>query len=250
MPADATFPSSIRTRDGTCRGYTFKPEGDGPWPAVIVYMDAFAIRPALLDLGRLLADFGYFVLVPDLFYRSGDYDTMDPRAIFGNPEGFKSLKERFMVHATVDNVMSDTAAFLDFLAQHPDAKPGRVGTTGYCMGGRFSLAAAGTWPDRIGASASFHGSNLASDAPDSPHRMAPRMKATVFVAGAVDDKSFPDDMKARLESALAEAGVDHVVETWPAKHGWTFYDTPVYDEACFERHLRVLDGLFSASLGR
>lgn len=248
MPADLPSPTAIRTRDGDCRSFLFKPEGQGPWPCVLVYMDALAIRPALLELGQRVADLGYFVLVPDLFYRSGPYAPMDPRAIFADPDAFKMLKEKFMVHATMDNIRSDTVAFLDFLAQQPDAKPGRIGTTGYCMGGRFSLAAAGTWPERVAASASFHGGNLAADDPDSPHLLAPKMRARIFVAGATGDNGFPDSMKARLEAALTDAGVQHVVETWPARHGWTFRDTPVYDEACFERHLRVLQGLFEDTL--
>lgn len=248
-PADALDPVSIRTRDGDCRAFTFRPVGQqGPWPGVLVYMDAFAIRPALLELGQRIADLGYFVLVPDLFYRSGPYEPMDPRVILGDPDGFKELRRKFLVHATMDNIMSDTAAFLDFLARQPDVSPGRIGVTGYCMGGRFALAAAGNWPERVAASASFHGGNLASDDADSPHRLAPNMKARVFVAGATGDSGFPDAMKARLESALADAGVDHVVETWPAKHGWTFRDTPVYDQACYERHLRVLQQLFGETL--
>lgn len=249
MPVGLSPHTDIQTRDGNCRAFTFKPAAQGPWPAVLVYMDAFAIRPALLELGQRLADLGYFVLVPDLFYRSGAYAPMDPRVVFADPDAFKKLKEKYMVHATVDNIMSDTAAFLDFLDRQPDVKSDRVGTTGYCMGGRFSLAAAGNRPERIIASASFHGGNLATDDADSPHRLASKMKARVFVAGAADDNSFPDSMKARLENALTEAGVDHVVETWPVRHGWTFHDMPVYDAACFERHLRVLQELFKSTLG-
>lgn len=249
MTTDPASPQSIQTRDGDCRTFVFKPSGTGPWPGVIVYMDAFGIRPALLELGQRIADRGYVVLVPDLFYRSGPYATMDPRAIFANPSGFKLIKEKFMLPASVPNILSDTAAYLDFLAHDPDVRPGHVGTTGYCMGGRFSLAAAGTWPDRIGASASFHGGNLAADDPDSPHLLAPKMQARVFVAGATGDNSFPDAMKARLESALTDAHVAHTVETWPAKHGWTFHDAPVYDAACFERHLGVLNELFKDALG-
>lgn len=240
--------TTITTRDGDCRSFIFTPKGDGPWPAVLMYMDALAVRPALLEVGQAVADLGYFVLLPDLFYRSGAYEPMDPHDIFGNPDAFKMLKEKFMVHATMDNIMSDTAAFLDFLDQQPDAKSGPIGTTGYCMGGRFSLAAAGRFPDRIAASASFHGGNLANNDADSPHRLAPNMKARVFVAGATDDKGFPDAMKQRLETALDEAGVTHRVETWPAKHGWTFRDTPAYDQTCAERHLRTLKELFDATL--
>lgn len=248
MSTSFPSPTHIKTRDGDCRSFAFRPAGQGRWPSVLMYMDAFAIRPALLEAGQRIADLGYYVLVPDLFYRSGPYEPMDPRTIFADPAGFKALKEKFMAPASMDNIMSDTAAFLDFLAQQPDVKPGHVGTTGYCMGGRFSLTAAGTWPDRVAAAASFHGGNLATDEMDSPHRLAPKMRARVFVAGATHDNSFPDDMKARLEQALTDAHVAHVVETWPARHGWTFRDTPVYDETCFERHLRVLQELFKATL--
>src|SRR5207248_1017527 len=114
--------------------------------------------------------------------------------------------------------MSDTRAFLDHLAAQPDVRPGGVGTTGYCMGGGISLRAAGTYPDRIVAAASFHGSRLATDAPDSPHLLAPKMKARVYVAGAIEDASFTDEMKERLDDALTKAGVDHRIETYPAKH--------------------------------
>jgi carboxymethylenebutenolidase len=174
---------------------------------------------------------------------------MDPPAIMANPERFKELKETHMVHLTMDNVMSDTAAFIDFLQDEPDVRSEAIGTTGYCMGGRFALAAAGNWPDLVRASASFHGSNLASDDPDSPHRLAPRMKARILVAGAIEDKSFPDAMKERLEAALTESRVEHSVETWPAKHGWVFRDTPVYDQACIERHFDRLETLFAEMLG-
>jgi carboxymethylenebutenolidase len=145
--------------------------------------------------------------------------------------------------------MSDTRAFLDYLASEPDVKAGGIGLTGYCMGGLMALTAAGTFPDRIVAAASFHGARLASDAPESPHLLAPKIKARIYVAGAIEDASFPDDMKERLERALTEAGVEHVVETYPARHGWVLSDTPVYDAAACERHWRALLGLLDARLG-
>jgi carboxymethylenebutenolidase len=118
------------------------------------------------------------------------------------------------------------------------------------MGGLMSMTAAGTYPDRIVAAASYHGSRLATDAPESPHLLAPTMKARVYVAGAIEDTSFPDAMKARLEEALTKAGVDHTVETYPAKHGWVLRDTPSYDAAAAERHWQtlfaLLDGTFKA----
>lgn len=239
---------TIETRDGRCPSYVFRPSGSGPFPAVLVFMDGVGIRPAMLEVGERLATYGYFVLLPDLFYRSGKYAPMNPHTVFSDPEQRKVLMEKFFARATPANVMSDTGAFLDFLAAQPDVRPGGIGTTGYCMGGAMSLRAAGTYPDRIVAAASYHGGRLATDAPDSPHLLAPKIHARVYVAGAIEDPSFPDDMKARLEQALTDAGVDHVVETYPAKHGWVLRDTPTYDAAAAERHWTTLTELFAKTL--
>jgi len=239
---------AIKTRDGLCPSYVDRPAGSGPWPAVLVYMDGIGIRPAMLELGERLATYGYFVLLPDLFYRSGPYEPMDARTVFTDPEKRKVLMEKFFAPATSANVMSDTGAFLDYLAAQPDAKPGGIGVTGYCMGGRMSLTAAGTYPDRIAITASFHGGRLATDTPDSPHLLAPRIKSRVYIAGAIEDPSFPDDMKARLEEALTKAGVDHRIETYPAKHGWVLRDTPAYDADASERHWRELIALLERVL--
>ncbi len=238
----------IATNDGTCRSYVYRPTGKGPWPAVLVYMDGLGIRPAMLELGERLATFGYFVLLPDLFYRSGPYEPMDPHTVFADPEKRKILMEKYFALATQANIMSDTRAFLDYLEAQPDVKAGPIATTGYCMGGLMSLTAAGTYPDEIVATASYHGGRLATDDPQSPHLLAPKMKARVYVAGAIEDQSFPDDMKARLEEALTTAGVDHTIETYNAKHGWVFHDTPVYDAAAAERHWQSLTTLLHAKL--
>jgi carboxymethylenebutenolidase len=238
----------IKTKDGTCPGYVYVPVGDGPWPAVLIFMDGLGIRPAMLEIGERLATHGYFVLLPDLFYRSGPYEPMDPHTVFADPEKRKVLMEKFFALATPANIMSDTGAFLEYLAARREVQAGGIGTTGYCMGGLMSLTAAGTYPDRIVAAASYHGGRLATDAPDSPHLLAPRIKARVYVAGAIEDQSFPDDMKARLAQALTEAGVDHTVETYQAKHGWVFRDTPVYDPAAAERHWQTMLALFHAKL--
>jgi carboxymethylenebutenolidase len=226
----------------------FRPAGSGPWPAVLVFMDALAIRPALLELGGRLATSGFFVLVPDLFYRSGPYEPMDPHTVFSDPEQRKVLFEKYMAPATPSNIMSDTRGFLDYLAAQPDVIPGPIGTTGYCMGGFMALTAAGTYPDEIAATASYHGGRLATDDPESPHLLAPKMRSRVYVAGAIEDQSFPDEMRARLDAALTAAGVDHRIETYPAKHGWVFRDTPVYDAASAERHWQTLVGLMNETL--
>lgn len=239
---------AIATRDGVCPSYVYRPMGGAPWPAVLVFMDGLGIRPALLELGERLAGHGYFVLLPDLFYRSGPYEPMNAQTVFTDPEQRKILMEKFVAPATPANIMSDTGAFLEFIAAQPDVKAGAIGTTGYCMGGLMSLTAAGTYPDRIAATASYHGGRLATDAPDSPHLLAPKIKSRVYVAGAIEDTSFPDEMKDRLGDALNAAGVDHRIETYQAKHGWVFRDTPVYDAAAAERHWQTMLALFDEKL--
>jgi carboxymethylenebutenolidase len=238
----------IKTRDGICPSYVYRPAAGGPWPAVLVFMDGVAIRPAMLEIGERLAPHGFYVLLPDLFYRSGAYAPMDPHKVFSDPAQRKILMEKFFALATPANIMSDTGAFLDYLAAQPDVQPGGIGTTGYCMGGLMSLTAAGTYPDRILATASYHGGRLATDAPDSPHLLAPKIKSRVYIAGAIEDQSFPDAMKERLEQALTAAGVDHKIETYQARHGWVLRDTPVYDAAACERHWQTLLSLFAATL--
>jgi carboxymethylenebutenolidase len=238
----------IKTRDGLCPSFVFRPAGSGPWPAVLIFMDGLGIRPAVLEIGERLSAHGYYALLPDLFYRSGPYAPMDPHAILADPQQRKILMDKYFALATQANIMSDTRAFLDYLAAQPDVRRGAIGTTGYCMGGFMSLTAAVTYPDRISATASYHGGRLATDAADSPHRLASRIKSRVYIAGAIEDQSFPDDMKNRLEEALTQAHIDHKIETYPAKHGWVFRDMPVYDAAASERHWQTLLALFDATL--
>lgn len=238
----------ITTDDGRCPAYEFAPEGRGPWPGVVAFMDAVGMRPAMIEIGERLSRAGYVVLLPDLFYRSGPYAPMNAKTVFADPVQREELMSRFVSKATTAGVMRDTRAFLDRLAARADVAPKRFGVTGYCMGGRFSLCAAGHFPDRIAAAASYHGGNLASDAPDSPHLLAPKIKARLYVAGATDDRNFPAEQKARLEKALTDAGVDHVVETYPARHGWVPSDTPAHDAAAAERHWTTLVALLDGTL--
>jgi carboxymethylenebutenolidase len=239
---------SIRTRDGECPAYVFTPADTVPHPAVIFYMDGLGIRPTIFEMGRRLADHGYVVLVPDLFYRAGRYEPLVPKEVFASGDARAAIGHLF---ASTDNRRAgeDTEAFLAYLASRPDVAGTKVATTGYCMGGGMSLTAAGTYPDRIAAAASFHGGNLATDSDLSPHLLAPRIAGRVYVAGADHDDSYPPEMAARLEQALVDAGVDHRCEIYPeARHGWTMADFPVYDEAAAERHWSELVALFAKTL--
>src|SRR6202011_440066 len=128
-----------------------------------------------------------------------------------------------------------SGAVLEFLSSRADVKGKRFGATGYCMGGNASLTAAGAFPDRFAAVASFHGGNLGTDKPDSPHLFVRNITGRVYVAGAIEDASFPEEQKIRLEKALIEAGVNHLVETYPgARHGFAVPDVPVFDPTASE----------------
>ena len=239
---------SIRTRDGDCPVHVFKPEGPGRWPAAIFYMDGLGIRPTLFQMGQRLADGGYDVLLPDLFYRAGPYAPLEPKKIFASGNLMGAIGHLF---STTNNrrAAEDTEALLAHLDTRDDIAWTKIGTTGYCMGGGVSLTVAGTYPDRIAVAASFHGGNLATDSELSPHKLASKMQGRIYVAGADQDKSYPPEMAERLEKALSDAGVDHRCEIYPgALHGWTMADFPVYDEPAAERHWRELLALFSEKL--
>ena len=238
----------IETRDGRCPAALSIPDGTGPWPAVIMFPDAGGMRDTMREMGERLSGSGYVVLVPDFYYRSGPYDPVDMRTLFTNKDTMKWVMG-MMAGYTADKAISDATAFVDYLDALPETKSGGVGTTGYCMGGRLSLIAATNLGDRVAAAASFHGGNIAKeDDPDSPHHKAGDLKATVYVGGAIEDQSFPEEQKETLEKALTEAGIRHTIETYPAHHGFAVADNSSYDEAAAERHWQALEGLFSAAL--
>ena len=239
---------SIRTRDGECPAYVFTAAEGGRHPAVMFFMDGLGIRPTLFEMGQRLADQGYVVLLPDLFYRAGRYEPLDPKAVFESGDVRSALAHLF---SSTDNRRAgeDTDAFLAYLDTRDDITGTKVGTTGYCMGGAISLTAAGTYPARVAAAASFHGGNLATDSELSPHLLAFQIAARVYIAGADNDSSYPLEMADRLEQALTNAGVDHRCEIYEkAMHGWTMADFPVYNHAAAERHWEELVALFASTL--
>jgi len=237
----------IETADGQCPTHVYHPEAGGPWPAVIMYMDGIGMRPALMEIAERIANDGYYVLLPDLFYRV-DFDASHGMKVFTDPDLRRDLLTRVMPSASSANIMRDTESLLVYLSAQREARSDHIGITGYCMGGRLAVYAAGHFGDRVAAAASYHGGGLATDAPDSPHRLAARMKGRVYVAGAIKDANFDDGQKARLEQALTEASVDHTVQTYNALHGFVPRDTPVHDEAATSKHWETLLALFAATL--
>lgn len=236
---------SIRASDGTAQGLYFAP----PRPTtagVIVYFDVFGIRPAMVTLGERMAGMGYHVLVPDLYYRTGPYGPWHGTETRAQPELMKHVQSIRDAN-TLDMCTADTAHFVAALTER--GATGAIATSGYCMGGARALRAANANPDRIRAAASFHGGNLATDAPDSPHRHLEQMRARVYVASAGVDASFPPAQSAALAQALRAAEVDHMIENYVGcAHGWVPTDLAVHDPAGAERHWRRLEMLFGETL--
>jgi carboxymethylenebutenolidase len=237
----------VRTEDGNCPVHVFHPDENAQWPGVIMFMDGLGIRPALFEMGERLASHGYYVLLPDLYYRSG-YTATEGSRLFSDPVLREDWTKRVLPTVTIEKIMRDMPVLLALLDESALVRHGKIGTVGYCLGGKFALAAAAYFPERVAAAASYHGGGLATDAPDSPHLLAPRIKARVYVGGAIEDRGFDDTQKQRLEDALTQAGVAHTVETYNAKHGWVPTDTPVHDPVAAEKHWQTLFDLFDGAL--
>ena len=232
----------IRTEDGTVPTYVFMPDGKAPKSAILFYMDGLGIRQALLDMAARMASHGYAVLLPNLYYRAGQTDPIDP------------MKDRdrmmqLVMSVTNAGTMNDTKHLLAFLDSQPGLSGAKVACVGYCMGGALSLTAVGTYTDRVTAAASLHGARLATDAPDSPHLLAPKMKGEVYVGVSEIDPYLAEGETARLETALKDADTNAMVEIYPGvQHGFTVPGIPIYDREASEHHWDRILGLFSRNL--
>lgn len=240
---------SIATRGGHCPAHLIGHGGSNLRAAAIIYMDGFGIRPTLVKLAARLAGEGYVVLLPDLYYRFGSYQCLDPAELHASGQLHSVIAP---LRATINNtgIREDTGFFLNYLSGRADVVAGNIGVVGFCMGGGFALTAAGAFPNSVVAAASFHGGYLATDESDSPHRLASRMRAEVYVAGAENDGSYPPEMAVWLERALEEAGVDHRCEVYQgAAHGWMIRDSPAWNASAAERGWNELIRLLRRNLG-
>ena len=246
MPASTV---DVTTPDGVADAYLARPD-DGPHPGVLFIMDAYGLRPAIEEMVARIAADGYVVLAPNVFYRAGRAPVLPMPDDLTDPEQrtrfFQSLRP-LIDQLTPEAVDADGAAYLDYL--EGIARPGPVGITGYCMGARVGWRIATAYPDRVAALAGFHAGGLATDAPDSPHLLADRIRAEVYVAAADQDQGLPPEQQQRLDDALTEAGVTHVCEQYDgAAHGFTMADTAAYNEAATERHWQALLPLLARTL--
>lgn len=241
--------ATVTTQDGACPVTLHTPNGTGPWSGVVMFPDAGGARDTFRDMAARLAGFGHVVLLPDVYYREGDWKPFEMATVFTDSDERKRLFG-MISSLTTDKIVSDATAFFDFLASRPEVKGDTFGVCGYCMGGRISVLLAGLAPDRVAAAGAFHAGGVVTDDENSPHLLADRMKATVYVGGAENDASFTADNAETLDKALTAAGVKHTVEIYPAGHGYAVPDNAPYDEEAAERHWIALQELFETALPR
>lgn len=241
----------ITTPDGTADAFLAAPEGRGPYPGVLLYMDAFGPRARLEEMAKWIADEGYVVLLPHVFYRQGPAPLVDTSVLM-DPEAGGKLFETigpWMKELTPQRAMSDADAYLDYLVSHDEVADGPMGVVGYCMGGALALRTAAHRPDQVAAAAAFHPARLATDDADSPHLLAHRIRAEVYVASADQDQSMPPAAQEVFDRALTEAGVPHTCEQYDgAAHGFTMADTAVYHEEATQRHWDAMLPLLDRAL--
>jgi carboxymethylenebutenolidase len=246
----------IKTPDGTCDAAFIHPK-TGSHPGVLIWPDAFGLRPSMRDMGKRIAAAGYSVLVPNPFYRVAKAPFSDASHFnFQNPDDMAKLRPLMASVNAPGNAEKDAAAHVAFIdAQKEVDKAKKIGTQGYCMGGPLVVKTAAALPDRIGAGASFHGGGLVTDKPDSPHLLAPKIKARMYFAIAASDDARQPDAKDKLKEAFAAANVPAEIEVYPAtQHGWCLPDMPardgkpIYNKPDAERAWGKLVALYKSAL--
>jgi carboxymethylenebutenolidase len=237
----------IETPDGTCRATLHVADRDRARPGVLYYPDAGGFREIFAAMADRLAEQGYAVLLPDIYYRT-PYEPFDTSTLFGDPEEFARLGA-LAGTLTPDRIVTDAGAYLAALLAREEVADGPAGVVGYCFGGSMAFRAAGHHAEHVAAVATFHGGNLAAaDDADSPHLLVPRIGAAVYVAAATDDASFDAGQHERLRAAFDDAGVEGTIETYPAAHGFAVPDNPTHDAAADQRHRDALATFLGAQL--
>ncbi|MFI8849108.1 dienelactone hydrolase family protein [Streptomyces sp. 891-h] len=241
----------IPTPDGTADAFAACPDEDGSYPPALFYMDIIGLRPVIRDMVTELASHGYYVLAPNVFYRHGRAPVVEVPDLSRSEdrEAFMGRVLPLLGSHTSENAVRDAGAYLDFLTRQPQARDGKAGVTGYCMGGVLAMRTAAAYPERVGAMAGFHTGHVVTDEPDSPHRIAGQITARMHFGHAENDGSMTPENVATLNEVLDEAGADYTSEVYPGTvHGFTMADTAAFDPAALERHWERLLPLFSETL--
>jgi carboxymethylenebutenolidase len=238
----------IKTPDGTCDAYLVHPV-KGKYPAVLIWPDIFGLRPAFRQMGKRLAESGYTVLVINPFYRTKKAPTAPEHPDFNDPatrQGLMSLAGTL----SPATALTDATAFVAYLDGQPSVdKKRKMGTTGYCMGGPFVFRTAAAFPNRVGAGATFHGGGLATDKPESPHLLIPKMKAQFLIAIAENDDQREPEVKNILRDSFAKAHLPAEIAVYPGtKHGWCPPDSAVYNAEQAEKAWGRMMVLFKTAL--
>ena len=237
----------IPTKDGHTTTFISHPERNGPHPVILFYMDAPGIREELRDMARRLATSGYYVMLPNMYYRSG---VMELGPLPADPEA-PERKRMFslMASLTIPMVMEDTSALLAYADGQSAARKDIVGSVGYCMSGRYAINAATHFPGRVRAAASIYGVQLATDQPDSPHLAGQKTKAELYFACAETDIYAPMEIVEKVKQSMKADGANAEVEIYPGTHhGFAFPKRPVYNRDAAERHWERLLALYRRNL--
>lgn len=240
----------IRTPDGAMNSYVFHPDRPGPFPVVLFYMDSMGVREELCDMARRIATVGYYVLLPNLYYRMVRAVDLDANRL-SDPAYLESLDLMWKLNRSISNTMieHDTQAMLDFLDGEDAARKGKLATIGYCMAGRFVFRVAGRFAARVAVSASFYGARLITDLPDSAHLVAPKITGEMYFGCAEHDSYVPAGTLEHLQRIIDEAGINGRIEMYPeAEHGFAFPARRLYHKASSERHYERLFDMFQRNL--
>ena len=239
----------IRMADGVADAVLYRPDRAGVWPGVLHLTDIIGIRPSHRSMARRLAEQGYVVVMPNVFFRTGRAPLFDSMPNMGDERTMKRFGE-LKSPLTPEVMERDASTYVDFLGGDSGVRPGPMGVVGYCFAGSMALRTAAARPDRIAAMASFHGGGLYTDSPASPHRLLPRVKAQLYFGHAVNDKGMPAEAIAGFERELSNWGGNFASESYEGSlHGWTVPDHPVYNHPQAERAFGKLMELFAATLG-
>ena len=245
----------IAMPDGVCDAAFIHPRS-GSHPGVLIWADAFGLRPVMREMGQRLAAEGYAALVPNPFYRLTKAPFTDASHFnFQDPADRARIQPLMASVTAPGNAEKDAAAYVAFLDAQPAVdRAKKVGTQGYCMGGALAVRTAAAVADRVGAAASFHGGGLVTDQPSSPHLLAPRIHAQLYFGFGKNDDERQPDAKDKLKEAFDAAGLRSEIEVYPALHGWCMADmpkqngTPIYDETQAERAWGKLLALYRTAL--
>jgi carboxymethylenebutenolidase len=238
----------IPTKHGAITTFIVHPERDGPRPVVLFFMDAPAIREELRDMARRIAAAGYYVMLPNLYYRSGVLELKDLPPL---PEAeARARMFELMGSISIPLIMDDADALLDYADRDPAASHGKIATLGYCMSGQYAINFAARYPDRVAAAASIYGVQLVTDQADSPHLAAQKAKAELYFACAEHDSYAPMEMVQSLDQMVKSKNLNAEVELYEGvHHGFAFPQRgAVYDKTAAERHWERLFSLWKRRL--